>query len=72
MRLMRCYPVSNRVNHVANGDEGCSHRVEIAKRRLLFFRNVISCSSLEWMDVAQDGFALLRKCQNHVASRYRK
>jgi hypothetical protein len=23
-RLMRCYPVSSRVNHVANDDEGCS------------------------------------------------
>jgi putative SOS response-associated peptidase YedK len=23
-RIMRCYPVSSRVNHVANDDEGCS------------------------------------------------
>ena len=23
-RLMRCYPVSTRINHVANDDEGCS------------------------------------------------
>jgi putative SOS response-associated peptidase YedK len=30
-RLMRCYPVSPRINHVANDDEGCSRRVEIAQ-----------------------------------------
>lgn len=30
-RLMRCYPVSGRVNHVANDDEECSRRVEIAE-----------------------------------------
>jgi putative SOS response-associated peptidase YedK len=27
-RLMRCYPVSTRVNHVANDDEECSAPVE--------------------------------------------
>ena len=27
-RLMRCFPVSSRVNHVANDDEGCSMPVE--------------------------------------------
>jgi putative SOS response-associated peptidase YedK len=30
-RLMRCYPVSSRVNHVANDDEECSRSVEIAE-----------------------------------------
>jgi putative SOS response-associated peptidase YedK len=30
-RLMRCYPVSTRINHVANDDEGCSRPVEIAE-----------------------------------------
>jgi hypothetical protein len=30
-RLMRCYPVSTRVNHVANDDEGCSAPVELAQ-----------------------------------------
>jgi putative SOS response-associated peptidase YedK len=30
-RLMRCCPVSTRVNHVANDDEGCSARVELAE-----------------------------------------
>jgi putative SOS response-associated peptidase YedK len=30
-RLMRCYPVSSRINHVANDDEECSRPVEIAK-----------------------------------------
>jgi putative SOS response-associated peptidase YedK len=29
--LMRCYPVSNRVNHVANDDAECSRPVEIAE-----------------------------------------
>jgi putative SOS response-associated peptidase YedK len=29
-RMMRCYPVSTRVNHVANDDEGCSTPVELA------------------------------------------
>ena len=27
-RLMRCFPVSARVNHVVNDDEGCSMPVE--------------------------------------------
>ena len=27
-RLMRCYPVSSRINHVANDDEECSRPVE--------------------------------------------
>ena len=30
-RLMRSYPVSTRVNHVANDDEGCSRPVEVAE-----------------------------------------
>jgi putative SOS response-associated peptidase YedK len=29
-RLMLCYPVSSRVNHVANDDEGCSAPVDVA------------------------------------------
>ena len=29
-RSMRCYPVSTRINHVANDDEECSRPVEIA------------------------------------------
>jgi putative SOS response-associated peptidase YedK len=28
-RLMRCYPVSTRVNHVANDDQECSAPVEL-------------------------------------------
>ena len=31
-RLMRCYPVSARVNHVANDDEECSKPAEIQAR----------------------------------------
>jgi putative SOS response-associated peptidase YedK len=27
-RLMRCYPVSTRINHVANDDAECSRPVE--------------------------------------------
>jgi putative SOS response-associated peptidase YedK len=30
-RLMRCYPVSTRVNHVANDDAACSAPVELAE-----------------------------------------
>jgi putative SOS response-associated peptidase YedK len=30
-RLMRCYPVSTRINSVANDDEGCSRPVELAE-----------------------------------------
>lgn len=30
-RLMRCYPVSTRVNHVGNDDEECSAPVEAAE-----------------------------------------
>ena len=29
-RMMRCYPVSTRINHVANDDEECSRPAEIA------------------------------------------
>ena len=28
-QLMRCYPVSTRINHVANDDEACSALVEL-------------------------------------------
>jgi serine/threonine protein kinase len=30
-RLMRCYPISTRINHVANDDEECSAPVELAR-----------------------------------------
>jgi putative SOS response-associated peptidase YedK len=30
-RLMRCYPVSTRINHVANDDEDCSRSVELVE-----------------------------------------
>ena len=30
-RLMRCYPVSARVNRVVNDDEECSAQVELAQ-----------------------------------------
>jgi len=30
-RFMRCYPVSTRINHVANDDEACSTPVELAQ-----------------------------------------
>jgi putative SOS response-associated peptidase YedK len=30
-RLMRCYPISTRINHVANDDEECSRPVELAQ-----------------------------------------
>jgi len=30
-RMMRCYPVSARINHVANDDEECCQTVELAR-----------------------------------------
>ncbi len=36
-RLMRCYPVSGRVNHVANDNEERSRPVEIAETQNSFF-----------------------------------
>jgi putative SOS response-associated peptidase YedK len=30
-QLMRCYPISTRINHVANDDEECSAPVELAQ-----------------------------------------
>jgi len=30
-RLMRCYPISTRINRVANDDEACSAPVELAE-----------------------------------------
>jgi putative SOS response-associated peptidase YedK len=32
-RLMRCYPVNTRINHVANDDEECSASVELAQNQ---------------------------------------
>jgi len=36
-RLMRCYPVSTRINHVANDDEECSRPVVIADTQSRLF-----------------------------------
>lgn len=36
-RLMRCFPVSTRINSVANDDEECSRRVEIAEAQNRLF-----------------------------------
>jgi len=36
-RLMRCYPVSARINHVANDDELCSSPVELAHTQAILF-----------------------------------
>lgn len=36
-RLMRCYPVSSRVNNVGNDDEECSRPVEIAEAQNRLF-----------------------------------
>src|SRR5215813_4271259 len=36
-RLMRCYLVSTRINHVANDDEECSRAVEIAEDQTRLF-----------------------------------
>ena len=36
-RLMRCYPVSTRINHVVNDDEECSRPVEVAQTQSRLF-----------------------------------
>jgi putative SOS response-associated peptidase YedK len=36
-QLMRCYPVSNRVNHVGNDDEECSRNVDVAETQNRLF-----------------------------------
>jgi putative SOS response-associated peptidase YedK len=36
-RLMRCYPVSSRINSVANDDEECSVPVELAEVQTRLF-----------------------------------
>jgi putative SOS response-associated peptidase YedK len=36
-RRMRCYPVSSRVNHVANDDEGCSTPVKLVESQKILF-----------------------------------
>ena len=36
-RLMRCYPVSTRINHVANDDEECSAPVELTQAQNRLF-----------------------------------
>jgi hypothetical protein len=35
--LMRCFPVSARINHVANDDEECCRRVELAETQNRLF-----------------------------------
>ena len=36
-RLMRCYPVSARINHVANDDEECSRLVKVVQNQSTLF-----------------------------------
>lgn len=36
-RQMRCYPVSTRINHVANDDDECSRRVEVEQTQHWLF-----------------------------------
>jgi putative SOS response-associated peptidase YedK len=36
-RLMRCYPISTRINHVANDDEECSQPAEITEAQNRLF-----------------------------------
>ena len=36
-RLMRCYPVSTRINHVANDDEACSAPAELSQAQARLF-----------------------------------
>jgi putative SOS response-associated peptidase YedK len=36
-QLMRCFPVSRRINHVVNDDEECSERVELEQTQSRLF-----------------------------------
>ena len=36
-RQMRCYPISTRINHVANDDETCSAPVELTETQAGLF-----------------------------------
>jgi hypothetical protein len=36
-RLMRCYPVSTRINHVVNDDEECSRPIELTETQSRLF-----------------------------------
>jgi hypothetical protein len=36
-RLMRCYPISTRINHVANDDEACSAPIELTETQAGLF-----------------------------------
>jgi putative SOS response-associated peptidase YedK len=36
-RMMRCYPISTRINHVANDDEECSAPVELTETQAGLF-----------------------------------
>jgi putative SOS response-associated peptidase YedK len=40
-RLMRCYPVSTRINHVLNDEEECSHAVELAQNQQTLFGQAV-------------------------------
>jgi putative SOS response-associated peptidase YedK len=40
-RMMRCYPVSTRINHVANDDMECSRRVELAQNQQTLFGQAV-------------------------------
>jgi hypothetical protein len=44
-RLMRCYPISTRINHVANDDEACSaHTISIRQAGYHAWERTISTS----------------------------
>jgi hypothetical protein len=40
-RLMRCYPVSTRINHVGNDDEECSRPVKLAQNKQTLFGRAV-------------------------------
>lgn len=52
-RMMRCYPVSNRVNSVANDDAECSAVVELAENQNRLFQIVVE--PLVWEQNLQNG-----------------
>ena len=56
-RLMRCFPVSARVNHVANDDEDCSRAVAVVENQshLLFDHEDSSQAALRVVRESTEG-----------------
>jgi putative SOS response-associated peptidase YedK len=59
-RLMRCYPVSTRINHVANDDEECSAPVELDQIQNRLF-SIVTSAELQTFDSTLEPFRTTAK-----------